>query len=446
MNIQLSGHGALLVALLDSGASDSYIDSTLVDNLKLKQHQLQEPIEVTNFDGRASEHGLVTHVCYETISLEGHKFVNQGLLVLPLPGDASVVLGYDFHDSSNIRIDFRNRIINFDRAAEPPLEKGLETAAPCLPIQPPRVTLRVAKSHPDIVNPPDLDELRPDWLEEQHYLPPDLEKCLSLVTSRYHDYIDIFSKDSAESLPLHSDFDIKLNLVPGVVPPFGGIYRLATPEQNTLKEYIDDMLSKGLIRESSSMAALPVLFVPKKGGKLRLCVDYRRLNNMTVKDHYPLPSTDMLLDQLARAKIYTKLDLCWAYHRVRITAGDEWKTAFRTRYGLFEYLVMPFGLTTAPASFQRMVNTVLRPYIDQFVIVYLDDILVYSENEDDHHQHVRLVMDTLRAHALYAKPEKCDFDVKEVEYLGFRVTPTGVTSDPAVTTQILRPRTTRREE
>lgn len=190
------------------------------------------------------------------------------------------------------------------------------------------------------------------------------------------------------------------------------------------------MLEKGLIRESSSACALPVLFVPKKGGELRLCVDYRRLNAITVKDRYPLPSTDMLLDRLSLAKIYSKIDLRWAYHQIRVAEEDVWKTAFRTRYGLFEYLVMPFGLTNCPATFQRHVNSVLQSFIDHFVIPYLDDILIYSNSEEEHEDHVRQVLEVLRQNHLYAKSDKCEFHTRKVEYLGFVITPNGVEMDP----------------
>ncbi len=198
------------------------------------------------------------------------------------------------------------------------------------------------------------------------------------------------------------------------------------------------MLAKGLIQESSSAAASPVLFVPKAGGKLRLCMDFRRLNLISIKDRYPILSTDMLLNQLSRAKIYTKLNLRSAYHRMRVAEGHEWKTAFCTRYGLFEYLVMPFGLTNAPGVFQRLVNKVLRKFIDRFVIVYLDDILIYSDNLKEHDAHVHLVLKELRVNKLYAKPEKCKFNTNIVEYLGFKVTLGGVTSDPVKIERVVK--------
>ena len=154
-------------------------------------------------------------------------------------------------------------------------------------------------------------------------------------------------------------------------------------------------MRKGWITPSTSPAGAPILFVPKKDGTLRLCVDYRGLNAVTVKNRYPLPLITEILDRLVGAKFYTKLDLRDAYHRIRIRVGDEWKTAFRTRYGHFEYRVMPFGLTNAPATFQAYINTAMHGLLDEFCIVYLDDILIYSETEEEHRQHVCAVLERL---------------------------------------------------
>ena len=156
-----------------------------------------------------------------------------------------------------------------------------------------------------------------------------------------------------------------------------------------LREYIDDNLSKGFIRQSTSPAGAPILFVKKKDGSLRLCVDYRGLNRVTVKNRYLLPLISEALDRLVGAKVYTKLDIRSAYNLIRIKEGDEWKTAFRTRYGHFEYRVMPFGLANAPATFQGYINYILRDYLDVFCIAYLDDILIYSSDPAEHTRHVR---------------------------------------------------------
>ncbi|WP_424955321.1 reverse transcriptase family protein, partial [Enterobacter hormaechei] len=161
-----------------------------------------------------------------------------------------------------------------------------------------------------------------------------------------------------------------------------------------------------------------MLFVKKKDGSLRMCVDYRRLNQVTIKNKYPLPRIDDLFDQLQGASIFSKIDLRSGYHQLLVRESDVSKTAFCTRYGLFEFLVMPFGVTNAPAIFMDLINRVFRPYLDKFIIVFIDDILIYSKTPEDHEQHLRIALQTLREHKLYAKYEKCDFWLKEVKFLG----------------------------
>ncbi|KAK1911204.1 hypothetical protein P3342_011806 [Pyrenophora teres f. teres] len=168
------------------------------------------------------------------------------------------------------------------------------------------------------------------------------------------------------------------------------------------------------------------MFVPKKDGKLRLCVDYRKLNDITIKNRYPLPNITELRDRLSRAKIFTALDLRDGYYLIRIAKGEEWKTAFRSRYGHYEYTVMPFGLTNAPATFQELINNVLRAHLDIFVIAYLDDILVYSETLEDHVEHVKTVLRALEQFNLRLKPEKCKFHKTKVNFLGYVVGADGV--------------------
>ena len=161
-----------------------------------------------------------------------------------------------------------------------------------------------------------------------------------------------------------------------------------------------------------------MLFVKKKDGTLRLCVDYRQLNKMTVKNKYPLPRIDDLFDQLKGASVFSKIDLRSGYHQLRIKDTDVHKTTFIMRYGHYEFLVMPFGLTNAPAAFMDLMNCVLRLYVDQFVVVFIDDILVYSKDRENHDTHLRVVLETLRKERLYAKLSKCEFWLKEVSFLG----------------------------
>ena len=206
------------------------------------------------------------------------------------------------------------------------------------------------------------------------------------IPTEYSDFSNVFSSDSAAELPEHTGInDHPIDLLDDKQPPYGPIYSLGPVELETLKTYIETNLASGFIRPSKSPAGAPILFVQKKDSSLHLYVDYRGLNYLTIKNRYPLPLIGESLDRLGRAKHFTQLNLTNAYHRMRIRKGDEWKTAFRTRYGHFEYQVMPFGLSNAPASFQGYVNKILAEKLDVFVIVYLDDILIYIKNAGQGH-------------------------------------------------------------
>ena len=248
------------------------------------------------------------------------------------------------------------------------------------------------------------------------------------IPAKYSEYLDVFAKKGTETLPPHDEKrDHAIDIEPGTnTLPHCRICKLSELELATLKAYIKTNLDKGFIQRSSSPAAAPILFVKKKDGGLRLCVDYRALNAVTIKNRYPLPLISEILDRVRNAKIYTKLDLRDAYHLIRIREGDEYKTAFRTRYGQFEFRVMPFCLTNAPSTFQSYINECLRPFLDDFTICYLDDILIYSNTPEEHEQHVKKVLACLREFGLYCKAAKCEFGVKKVGFLGFVITPDGV--------------------
>jgi hypothetical protein len=266
-----------------------------------------------------------------------------------------------------------------------------------------------------------------------------------LIPSEYHDFKEIFIKENADKLPPHRPgVDHEINLKDGCEPPFKPIYSLSLNELTELREYIDENLKKGFIRASNSPAGAPILFAKKqcrecrqlrcscgkKDHPLRLCIDYRGLNEVTIKNRYPLPLIQDTIDRLKDAKYFTKIDLRGAYNLIRIKKGDEWKTAFRTRYGHFEYQVMPFGLTNAPATFQYWMNEALREGLDQFCNVYLDDISIYSKSLEEHRKHVRWVLTKLRDIGAHVKPEKCDFHTGETEFLGFIISRDGVKMNP----------------
>ncbi|OQD64946.1 hypothetical protein PENANT_c409G07288, partial [Penicillium antarcticum] len=242
------------------------------------------------------------------------------------------------------------------------------------------------------------------------------------IPEAYRDFEDIFSEEGADKLPQSTHLDHAIELEEGAQPPHQPIYPLSPNELGVLRNYIDEMLAKEWIRPSQSPAGAPIIFVKKKDRSLRLCVDYRGLNNITIKNRYPLPLVSETMDRLSGAKIFTQLDLRDAYHRIRIKEGDEWKTAFRTRYGHFEYTVMPFGLANTPATFQAYINRALCDLLDQFCVVYLDDILIFSQNEEEHVEHVREVFRRLRTYRLYAKRSKCRFHTDSVTFLGFVIT------------------------
>jgi hypothetical protein len=235
------------------------------------------------------------------------------------------------------------------------------------------------------------------------------EVSLDDIPPEYRDVAAVFSKANADKLPPHrGHLDHSIPLEPGSKPHSRPTYSLSEVELDVLREYFDMNLAKGFIQESSSPYGAPVLFVKKSHSRgLRLCVDYRVLNRSTVKNNYPLPLISELLDHLKHALRYTKIDLQAAYNFLPIALDEEWKTAFRTRYGHFEYLVMPFGLTNAPATFQSYINSALREYLNDFCVAYLDDILIYSKSMEEHVKHVRKVLEKLLEHGLYASLKKC---------------------------------------
>ncbi|GJT95116.1 putative reverse transcriptase domain-containing protein [Tanacetum coccineum] len=222
------------------------------------------------------------------------------------------------------------------------------------------------------------------------------------------DFPEVFPED-LPGLPPARPVEFQIDLVPGAAPVARAPYRLAPSEMKELSEQLQELSDKGFIRPSSSPWGAPVLFVKKKDGSFRMCIDYRELNKLTVKNRYPLPRIDDLFDQLQGSSIYSKIDLRSGYHQLRVREQDIPKTAFRTRYGHYEFQVMPFGLTNAPAVFMDLMNRVCKPYLDKFVIVFIDDILIYSKDEREHEEHLKAILELLKKEKLYAKFSKCEF-------------------------------------
>ncbi|GKD52005.1 putative reverse transcriptase domain-containing protein [Tanacetum coccineum] len=237
--------------------------------------------------------------------------------------------------------------------------------------------------------------------------------------------------DDLSGLPPIREIEFQIELTPGATPVAKSPYRLAPSELEELSGQLKELQDKGFIRPSSSPWGAPVLFVKKKDGSFRMCIDYRELNKLTVKNRYPLPRIDDLFDQLQGSQFFSKIDLRLGYHQLRVHEDDIPKTAFRTRYGHFEFTVMPFGLTNAPAIFMDLMNKVCRPYLDKFVIVFIDDILIYSKTQKEHVEHLRLVLELLKKEKLYAKFSKCEFWLREVQFLGHVINGNVIHVDPS---------------
>ncbi|GJX69062.1 putative reverse transcriptase domain-containing protein [Tanacetum coccineum] len=244
------------------------------------------------------------------------------------------------------------------------------------------------------------------------------------------DFPEVFPED-LPGLPPVRPVEFQIDLIPGAAPVARAPYRLAPSEMKELSEQLQELSDKSFIRPSSSPWGAPVLFVKKKDGSFRMCIDYRELNKLTVKNRYPLPRIDDLFDQLQGSSIYSKIDLRSGYHQLRVREQDIPKTAFRTRYGHYEFQVMPFGLTNAPAVFMDLMNRVCKPYLDKFVIVFIDDILIYSKNEKEHEEHLKAILGLLKEEKLYAKFSKCEFWIPKVQFLGHVIDSRGIHVDPA---------------
>nr|GFA57513.1 putative reverse transcriptase domain-containing protein [Tanacetum cinerariifolium] len=232
-------------------------------------------------------------------------------------------------------------------------------------------------------------------------------------------------------IPPVREVEFNIELIPGAEPISKAPYRMAPIELKELKDQLQELLERGFIRPSVSPWGAPVLFVKKKDGSMRLCIDYQELNKITIRNHYPLPRIDDLFDQLQGAMYFSKMDLRSGYHQLRVKEQDVSKTAFRTRYGHYEFLVMPFGFTNAPTVFMDLMNRIFHEFLDKFVIVFIDDILVFSKSKEEHEDHLRTVLQTLRQEKLYAKFSKCEFWLSSVEFLGHIVLAEGITMDPA---------------
>uniref|UniRef100_A0A8C7YUC9 ribonuclease H n=1 Tax=Oryzias sinensis TaxID=183150 RepID=A0A8C7YUC9_9TELE len=328
-------------ALIDSGAEQCLIDQQLVNQYSLPTELLVSPIKAAGLGGQHLSR--ITHRTKPLLFITSGNHREYLQFFITQTPQTPIVLGFSWLKRHNPQIDWLNtRISHWSTFC---LANCLHSAVPT-----------VSPIVPNITETADLSKIPP---------------C-------YHDLKLVFCKTKASALPPHRPYDCAINLINDITLPKGKLYNLSGPEKKAMEDYIHEALALGHIRPSSSPVGAGLFFVEKKDKTLRPCIDYRELNQITVKDKYSLPLINTVFDSIQEASIFSKLDLRNAYHLVRIREGDEWKTAFNTPLGHYEYQVMPFGLTNAPAIFQRLVNDVLRDFLNRFVFVYLDDILIYS--------------------------------------------------------------------
>ncbi|GJW20013.1 reverse transcriptase domain-containing protein [Tanacetum coccineum] len=378
--------------LFDSGAERSFVSSDYTPFIDIKPVALGSSYEVELADGKIVSTNTVLRGC--TLELLNHVF-KIDLLPTRL-GSFDVIVGMDWLAHHHASIICDERIVRI------PLPDG-----------------HVLDVHGE----------RPDVYPKSLLCVKAGEKRLDDIHV-VRDFPGVFP-DDLSGLPPIREVEFHIDLIPGALPVAKAPYRLAPSEMNELSNQLEELQEKGFIRPSSSPWGAPVLFVKKKDGAMRMCIDYRELNKLTIKNRYPLPRIDDLFDQLQGACCFSKIDLRSGYHQLRVHEDDIPKTAFRTRYGHFEFTVMPFGLTNAPAIFMDLMNRVCKPYLDKFVIVFIDDILIYSKSEKDHEHHLRTILDLLKKEKLFAKFSKCEFWLKEVQFLGHVVNQEGIHVDPS---------------
>ncbi|KAI3685880.1 hypothetical protein L6452_35141 [Arctium lappa] len=398
--------------LFDSGASFSFVSSLFCPKLSMPTTSLDKALVVELADGDQVVVRNILRNC--KLEIERREFPID--LMPMVIGGFDVVVGMDWLSTNHAEILCAKKLIRIpDSDGRAVTVYGERRKGEVAIISMVKARKCLVKGCPSFL---------------AYVIDAKLEKKTLEDVEVVREFSDVFP-DDLHGLPPDRQVEFKIDLTPGAASIARAPYRLAPSEMKEMMSQLQDLLEKGFVRPSSSPWGAPVLFVKKKDGTMRMCIDYRELNKVTVKNKYPLPRIDDLFDQLQGAGYFSKIDLRSGYHQVKVKEEDIPKTAFRTRYGHYEFLVMPFGLTNAPAVFMDLMNRVCRPFLDKSVIVFIDDILIYSRDEVDHARHLRDVLEILRREKLYAKFSKCEFWLKEVQFLGHIVSKDGVKVDPA---------------
>ncbi|GJW08412.1 putative reverse transcriptase domain-containing protein, partial [Tanacetum coccineum] len=404
--------------LFDTGADRSFVSYAFSKYIDVTPTTLDTNYDVELADGKSLTTNTILRGC--TLNLQNHLF-EIDLLPIEL-GSFDVIVGMDW------MAEHRAEVVCYEKYIRVPYKNDM------LIIQGERSGIK-SESRLEVIS----------SIRTQKYIDQGCQVFLIQMTKEekaetperriedvpiVRDFPEVFPED-LPGLPPTRQVEFHIELIPGAAPVARAPYRLAPAEMKELAEQLKELSDKGFIRPSSSPWGAPILFVKKKDGSFRMCIDYRELNKLTVKNRYPLPRIDDLFDQLQGSSIYSKIDLRSGYHQLRVREEDIPKTAFRTRYGHYEFRVMPFGLTNAPAVFMDLMNRVCKPYLDKFVIVFIDDILIYSRNEKEHEEHLKTILELLKKEELYAKFSKCEFWINTVKFLGHVIDSSGIHVDPA---------------
>jgi hypothetical protein len=389
----LNGHP--IVVLFYSGATHNFISMAFTKSRRLTVTPLSTPYMISTPGGKTETQYLAKNT---PLNLGGRVY--KGSLIILDSQGIDVILGMSWMKEYRAVLDITARTVHLGSSTNGSVSLRL----------PSPTSIASALHHTTAKNLEDI-----------------LVAC---------EFPDVFLEDLPR-MPPDRDVEFIIELQPGTAPISRWPYKMTPKELAELKVQLNELLDKGYIHPSSSPWGCLALFVKKKDQSLRLCVDYRPLNAVTIKNKYPLPRIDILFDQLAGAKVFSKVDLRSGYHQIKIRPEDVPKIAFSTRYGLYEYLVMSFGLTNAPAHFMYLMNSVFMPELDKFVVVFIDDILIYYKSEEEHAQHLRVILQRLQDHQLYAKFSKCAFWLKEVPFLGHVISTEGIAVDPSKVQEVL---------
>ncbi|GLB42450.1 putative chromo (CHRromatin Organisation MOdifier) domain containing protein [Lyophyllum shimeji] len=429
-------------ALIDSGATGCYIGEKYAHEQGLNLERLSYPIPVYNADNSPNDGGPISYVVTLRMNIAEH--VETLTLAVTNTGHNNILLGHAWLRRHNPTIDWVTSAIIFNRCPADCMAPQLWGVSGKQLSTVEEDEVRVDEPTLDLDDEdrllmiPDVHLVRAKFTVSQQIAEREAAKVearskAASIPDRYvEDFGSVFSKETFDELPPRRPWDHAIELKEGSSPFTSKIYPLSRDEQKQLDEFIEEHLRSGRIRPSKSPIASPFFFVKKKDGSLRPVQDYRRLNDITIKNRYPLPLVSEIIDKLRGAKYFTKFDVRWGYNNIRIREGDEWKAAFITNRGLYEPLVMFFGLTNSPATFQTMMNDIFRDLIVRgVVIVYMDDILIYTTTLEEHRKVTREVLEILKHHRLFLKPEKCEWEQKKILYLGVIVSEEGVEMDPA---------------